>query len=68
MQTRGQGQSSKEIEPGGQPHPDSLVQAGGTRMSLSQLGEQHWSVVGAGRSQAPGPMQNLCDGQSTDET
>ena len=40
MQTRGPGQSSKETDPGGHAHPES-VQTGEGVMSLSQLGEQH---------------------------
>ena len=50
MQTRGPGQSSNETDPCGQAHRDP-VQTGSTRTSLSQLGEQHWSVPGAGSSQ-----------------
>lgn len=68
MQTRGPGQSSKETEPCGQAHPDSIVHTGEARTSLSQSGEQHRSVVGAGRSQADGPMQKRSVGHAADET
>ena len=56
MQTRGPGQESKETEPCGQAHPDS-VQTGRTRTSLSQLESQHWSVLGAGASQGLPSLQ-----------
>jgi|GEM_PF-5559238 hypothetical protein len=62
MQTRGPGHSSKETEPCGQAHLDS-VQTGEARTSLSQLGSQHRRVVGGGSSQVHSRFETDPDGQ-----